>query len=163
MSIITTHTVLYNYQPTFKRTLVALFVFGGILLGIALGLPLLVGAPSDPDVSASLTVAWSLGLGLPPVGVVAWLLTPAITTTYDAARGVLALEYRRPLGRSVKEYRVDEIAEIRPQHMSKGRCALGMWLKSGQFVRLAYGWKSDVPGMQQAAARIKAAIGLKSG
>jgi hypothetical protein len=154
-------TVLYEHRPKSGRFLVGVVAFGCILVGVALGLPLLIGTPPDPAVSDLIALSWLLGLGLPPVGVAGWLLTPAISTAYDASRGVLALEYRRPLGRWIKEFRVDEIADIRPLRMSKGRCALGMWLKSGQFVQLAYGSKSDAPEIQQAAARIKAAVGLE--
>src|SRR5688572_4578933 len=112
-------TVLHEYKTGFLLWLLLLFfVIGCMLLTMSIGLLLLLRPGSDPSTQISIGIAFAAGIGMPILGVLLWLLIPSITTTHDPARRVLRLEYRRPIGRSFKEYPVAEIADIKP--MSSG-------------------------------------------
>jgi hypothetical protein len=156
--------VLHEYKTTFALWLMPLFfVIGCLLVAMAVGLPLLLKPPSDVGLWASAGIAGVCGVGMPILAVALWLFIPAIVTTYDASGRALVLEYRRPFSRSVKRYGVDEIQDIRPVSSGERTYSLTMVLKSGKHVRLEYSGNSNTSGMEAAAARIKAAIGLGGG
>lgn len=156
--------VLHQYNTRFLVWLMALFfVIGCLLLGLAAGLPLALRPPAEPSLWISIGIAACAGAGLPILGGLLWLLIPAITTTFDASQRALVLEYRRPLGRTMKVYRVDDIADIGPRSAGEHTYSLALVLKTGQAVRLEYSATSDTRQMKAAAARIKAAIGLGTG
>jgi hypothetical protein len=153
--------VLYEYKTRVLFWLIPpFFVIGCMLLALAVGLPLVIKPAPDTGLYVSIAVAALGGVGMPILAVALWLLIPEITTTYDAARRVLVLQYRRPIGRWVKEFRADEIADISLLSMSDNAYSLALRLKSGKNVRLEYGASSDTAPKRAAAQRIKAALGL---
>jgi hypothetical protein len=153
--------VLYEYKTRVLFWLIPLFfVIGCMLLALAVGLPLLIRPAPDTGLYVSIAIAGLGGVGMPIVAVALWLLIPEITTTYDAARRVLVLHYRRPIGQWVKEFRADEIADISLMSMGEGAYSLALRLKSGKNVRLEYGASSDTAPKRAAAQRIKAVMGL---
>jgi hypothetical protein len=156
--------VLHEYKPTVLVWLIPLFfVIGCLIVATAVGLGVSLRSKLDASMYAVIIVSGLLGLGMPVLAIALWLLIPGITTTYDPGRRVLRLEYRRPLGRSVKEIPVDDIADIGLVAGTDNTSSLALFLKSGKTVRLDLSASSDRDPMRAAAARIKAAIGLGAG
>lgn len=156
-----TSTILHEYKTEFLLWLMLLFfIIGCMLVSLSVGLPMLVRPAADTGTTISAGIAFAAGIGMPTLGTVLGLLIPAITTTHDPARGVLVLEYRRPLGRSVKEYAVADIADIKPVSIGERTYSLALVLKAGKTVRLEYSGNSNTQPMLAAAARIKAATGV---
>ena len=154
-------TVLHEYKTGFLLWLMLLFfVIGCMITSMSVGLPLLLRLEADASTAVSVGIAFVAGIGMPILGVLLWLLIPSITTTHDPARGVLRLEYRRPLGRSFKDYPVDDIADIKPVSAGEHTYSLAMFLTSGKTVRLELSGSSNTQPMLAAAARIKGAIGM---
>ncbi len=155
------HLVLHEYKTHFLRWLVPLFfVLGCMIVGLAVGLPALLRLPPDASLWVSVGIALVAGLAMPVGAVLMWLLIPAITTTHDPARGVVALEYRRPFGRTVKEYAVADLTDIRPTSAGERTYSLALILNTGQVVRFEYSATSNTRQLEQAAAKIKAQLGL---
>jgi hypothetical protein len=101
-----------------------------------------------------------VGLALPPLGVGLLLLVPEITAMYDPSRQAVVMEYRRPLGRKVRQYPLAEIADVTPMSTGRNSYALALKLKSGERVRLDLGGTSNVGRLREKAAQIKAQIGM---
>jgi|GEM_PF-2856466 len=155
-------TILHEYKVTFMWWLFPLFsVLGGLIVSLSVGLPLLLRLELDLSTLISVGIAFLAGLAMPIGAVLMWLLIPAITTRLDPARGVVALEYRRPFGRWVKEYRVAEIADVGLESMSQHSYSLALILRSGQRVRIDLSSTSDTRALGEQAARLRAAIGLQ--
>jgi hypothetical protein len=70
------------------------------------------------------------------------------------------LEYRRPLWRTVKEYPMAEVADVRAVGSGERSYSLALILRSGQRVRLDLGGSSDLAGWERKAAEIKSKLGL---
>ena len=154
-------TVLHEYKVTFLRWLMPLFfLLGCLVLSMSIGLPFLLRPAADIGLWVSIGIAFLAGLAMPIGSILMWLLIPAITTRYDPARGVVVLEYRRPLSRSVKEYHVAEIADIGLVSMSERNYSLALMLRSGKSVRIEYSSSGHVLKLEEQAAAIKAAIGV---
>jgi hypothetical protein len=154
-------TVLHVYKITFLRWLMPLFfLLGCMLVTLSLGLPRLLRLPSDPSVWVSVGIAFLAGIALPIGSILMWLFIPTITTLYDSARGLVTLNYRRPLARSVKEYRLAEIADIGLVTMSDNADSLALILNTGKRVRIDYSSTTDTRRLQAEAARIKSVLGL---
>jgi hypothetical protein len=64
---------------------------------------------------------------------------------------------------SWKEFRVKEVADFRPVQIGQRTYSLHMSLKSGKYVRLEYSSSSNVQGIREKAARLRAEIGLEAG
>jgi hypothetical protein len=153
--------VLHEYKTTALLLLIPLLTFVGCLLvGSSIAFPLLIPSAGDPSNRGSLLIGWVAGLGAPVLAVLVWLLVPAVITTFDPGRRVVRVEWRRPFGRSAKEYRVDDIAEFRPVSAGRRSYALNMVLKSGERVRLHYGGTSNIDGIRRTAERMMQTVGL---
>jgi hypothetical protein len=158
----TSSLVLHVYKITFLRWLIPLFfLLGCMLVSMSLGLPLLLRLPSEPGVWVSAGIAFFAGLAMPIGSMLMWLFIPAITTLHDPARGVVSLDYRRPLWRSVKVYPIADINDIGLVSMGENAYSLALFLKSGKKVRIDYSSTSNTDRLQEQAARIKAALGLR--
>lgn len=154
--------VLHEYKVTFLWWLFPLFtVLGGLIVALSVGLPLLLDLELDAGSLISIGIAFVVGLAMPVGAVLMWLLIPAITTRYDAAHGLVALEYRRPFGRSVKEYRVAEIADVGLQSMSDNAFSLALVLRSGKRVRIDLSATTNKNALWDEAARLRQALGLQ--
>lgn len=153
--------VLHQYKTTGLLLLIPLLtVVGCVLVTMSIVFPLLIPSAGDPSNRPSIIIGWVAGPGAPALAVVLWFVVPSVTASYDAARRVVGVEWRRPLGRSAKEYRVDDIADFRPIHTGRRSYALHMVLKSGERVRLHHGGTSDVDGIRRTAARMMQTVGL---
>jgi hypothetical protein len=152
-------TVLHEYKITVFRWLIPLFfVLGCLLMSVGIGLPVLLRLPSDPGLWIAAGLAFLGGLAMPIGAVLLFLLIPQITTTLDAQRRVVVMDFRRPFGHSVKEYPVGDIADIRTVDMGENAYSLAMVLKSGKTIRLEYRSTSNTAQLQQQAGKIKALL-----
>ena len=153
--------LLYQYKPTFLLWLMPLFaVIGCLLVAMSVSLPLLLRPALDLGMYVSIGIAFAAGLAMPLGAVLMWLLIPAVTTTYDADRGLVTLAYQRPFTRSEKVYRVSEIADVGLMSTGTRTHTLALWLKNGQRVRMDYGGTSYAGSLQTRAAEIRATIGV---
>lgn len=152
-------TVLHEYKATFLWWLIPLFLIVGCTLVAAnIWLPVMLRPPSDPGLGISIGLAILAGLAVPVGAVLMYLLIPRITTTLDPQRRVVTMEYRRPIGLSVKEYPAGDIADIKPVYVRNRSYALAMVLKSGQNIRLEYRLMPNAERLQQQAGKIKAQL-----
>ena len=105
--------VLHEYKPAaFQWLIPLLMVAGCLIMSLGIGLPLLLRLPSDLGLWISSGIAVLCGLAMPIGAVLLYLLVPRVTTTLDTRRRVVVMEYRRPIGRSVQEYAIGDIADI---------------------------------------------------
>lgn len=156
--------VLHEYKPSVLVWLIPLFfVIGCLIVGTAVVLTVTLRSSLDTSMLVTIGLSALAGLGMPVLAIALWLFIPEITTTYDPGRRVLRLEYRCPLGRSVKEIPVDDIADIGLVAGTDNTSSLALFLKSGKTVRLDLSASSDRDPVRAAAARIQAAIGLGPG
>jgi hypothetical protein len=88
-----------------------------------------------------------------------FFLIPRITTRLNPQRRVVAMEFRRPLGRSVKEYALENIAEVAPVYVRRRSYSLSMVLKSGENVRLDYRLLPTAEALQPQAEKIMGQLG----
>jgi len=154
-------TILHVYKVTFLRWLIPLFfLLGCMLVSLSIGLPLLLHLPSEPSVWVSVGIAFFAGLAMPIGSILMWLFIPAITTIHDPSRALVILDYRRPLWRSVKEFRVADIADIGLVSMGENAYSLALFMKSGKKIRFDYSSTSNTDKLQEQTIRIKAALGI---
>jgi hypothetical protein len=150
--------VLHEAKATFLYWVVPVFVLlACVLVAANLWLPVL--APAAGAAPGALRLALAvLATALIPVGAALMVfLIPQITTTVDPQRRMLVIEYRRPLGRSFKEYPLTGLADIRPVMRGQRRYALVAILRSGEQVRLDYRLLPEAARQQQ-ASRLKAQL-----
>ncbi len=151
--------VLHEYKVTFLRWLVPLFfVLGCMIMALAVGLPVLLGPPFDLSLWISAGIAFFAGLAMPVGAVLMFLFIPQVTTSLDPQRRLLVMEYRRPIGRSLKEYPLTDIFDFRPLSIGERTHSLSMLLKSNKFVRLEYSATTDIGALEAQAAAIKAQL-----
>ena len=94
-----------------------------------------MGGPGD---WLAVGVAVAAGLAIPVGAGLMVLLFPRMTTLLDPQRRMVVMEFRRPVGSSVKEYSVTEIADVKAVRVGNRRYVLTMILKSGENIRLDY-------------------------
>jgi hypothetical protein len=96
------------------------------------------------------------------LGILLVLFVPQITASLEPARGVLAIEYRRPLQKSRKEYAFADIADVKAVQMSNKNgvpsYSLALILKSGAEILLEGGSTSDLDEIAQVATKIRAQL-----
>jgi hypothetical protein len=127
-------------------------------MSMAVGLPALLRLSFDLSLWVSVGIAFLAGLGMPVGAVLMFLLIPQITTSLDPQRRLLIMEYRRPIGRSVKEYPLTDIFDIRPLEAGERSYSLAMLLKSNKFVRLEQSSNTNIRAVEAEAAAIKARL-----
>lgn len=161
MATNTARIVLHEAKSTFLFWVIPLFVIVScVLVAGNFWLPLMAGPPAEPGVGywvlAGLTLLASLAI---PVGAgLMFFFIPTIVTTLDPQRRVVALEFRRPAGRSVKEYPLAGIADIQPIYVRQRRYALVLVLKSGENIRLDYRLLPEEKQWRPQVERIKAQL-----
>ena len=141
MDALSPRITLHDVKPTFLWWVVPLFVATGcVLVAANVWLPLLAreAAPAGPARWLAIGVAVAAGLAIPVGAGLMVVLIPRMTTVLDPQRRMLVMELRRPLGISVKEYPVAEIADVKAVRVGNRRYALTMILRSGENVRLDY-------------------------
>ncbi len=152
--------VLHNAQTTFLRWVIPLFVvMGCLLVTLNLWLPVLARS-SPPDAGYWLLVGLALlaSLVVPAGAALMYLLIPRIITTLDPQRRSVAMEFRRPLRPSVKEYPLRDIAGLQPVYVRNRSYALALVLKSGEHIRLDYRLMPTPERWQPQADQIQAQL-----
>ncbi len=156
-----TSIVLHQYKTTFLLWLMPLFgVIGCLLIAMSVGLPLLLRPAADLSLWVSVGIAFAAGLAMPIGAVLMWLLIPAVTTSYDATRGLVTVAYERPLRRSEKVFSVAEIADVGLVSVGTRTFALALWLKNRERVRIDYSGTSDSGELMSKAAAMRSALGV---
>ena len=159
MATLDSRLVLHEYKTTFLGWLIPLFfVLGCLIISMSIGLPFLIRPATDIGLWISIGIAFLFGLAMPVGAVAMYLFIPQITTALDSQRRLLVMEYRRPFGRSIKEYPIADIADIVPVHQSENAYSLTMILKSGKNIRLDLSATSNTGELRQQAANIKAQL-----
>jgi hypothetical protein len=160
--MVSSRIVLHEAKTTFLYWVIPLFVVVAcVLVAANLGLPLAArpaGAPLDASFWLTGALAVLLSLGIPIGAALMFLRIPQITTTLDTQRRAVALEYRRPLGRTVKEIPLAEVAAVEPLYRGQRRYALVLRLASGETVRLDHRLLPQESQVQQQADRINAQL-----
>src|SRR5688572_29671025 len=113
--------VLHEAKTTFLWWVVPLFVASGcVLVAANVWLSLLAREPSDagPGRWLAIGVAVVAGLAIPTAAGLLVFLIPEMTTMLDPQRRMVVVEFRRPLGGSVREYPLSETADVRAVRVS---------------------------------------------
>ena len=154
--------VLHEAKTTFLLWVIPVFVvMGCVLVGVNVWLPLLSRPAGEAGAGQWVPVALAIlaGLAIPVGAGLMFFFIPQITTRLDPRRRVVAMEFRRPLGRSVKEYALDDIAEVAPVYVRRRSYSLSMVLKSGENVRLDYRLLPTAEALQPQAEKIMGQLG----
>jgi hypothetical protein len=150
--------VLHEAKTTFLLWVIPVFVvMGCVLVGVNVWLPLLSRPAGEASAGLWVPVALAIlaGLAIPVGAGLMFFLIPRITTRLDPQRRVVAMEFRRPLGRSVKEYALENIAEVAPVYVRRR----SLVLKSGENVRLDYRLLPTAEALQPQAEKIMGQLG----
>ena len=154
---------LHEAKTTFLYWVVPLFsLMACVQVALNLWLPVMawpVGERLEAGFWIWLGVAALVSLAIPAGAASLFLFIPSITTALDPSRRMVVMEYQRPCNhRTVTEYPLAELHDLRAVPVRRRRYALALVLRSGQPVRLDYGLRPREAQARQAADAIKARL-----
>jgi hypothetical protein len=153
--------VLHEADTKFLRWFIPFVMVIGCVIAGNIAIPLLRPdnpfAETEPGRWLSIGIAVLAALAVPVGGWLIFLLFPQVTTTLDPLGRVVVMEYRRPLGRSVREYALDDIAAVKAVWLRRRSYTLVLSLKTGKDIRLDY-FAQPKATREQQAAKIRAQL-----
>ncbi len=158
MATSSSRIVLHQAKTTFLWWVVPLFVvLGCVLVSVNLWLPVMSRPAGEAGAGLWLSVGVAVlaSLAIPVAAGLIFFFVPTITTLLDPQRRVVVMELRRPLGRSVKEFPLAEVADVAPLRVGNRRYVLTLRLKSGENVRLDYRLLPEAAQVQALVEGIK--------